>query len=273
MSSYTGYNVKKSINDLDDEYNKNNFVLPVPICKLKDEKFIIPEFINKIWIDVGTSINCPNGTQFLKRNNDGFVIGVEPNPQMYFTIPSLYFIRQNKWLVDNKHPSAEIEKNKRIKNQKRQIFNDTEEIIEKEDFKKRFIILPCAINETSEFTNMYSNVHEGSSSLNPNWNGCDKNDTIPIFTIPLSDILSKIPDRFEYIDHLKIDCESLDLKVVKSCGKYLQKIVVITVEDENVSKYLLNNGFEFLERQNGGISYINKKFLHLKNKIDYFIRV
>lgn len=252
---------------------EDTFILPVPVCNLKNDKFIIPESINKLWIDVGTSFNCPNGTQFLKRNKDAFVIAVEPNPQMYFTIPSLYYLRQNKWLIDNEHPSALIEKNKRIKNHKRQIFNDTEEVIEKEDFKTRFILLPCAINETKEFTIMYNNKHEGSSSLNPNWNGCDINDTIPIYTIPLSDVLSKIPENFEYIDHLKVDCESLDLNVIKSAGKYLQKIVVITCEDDNVSDYLSNNGFVFLEKQNGGISFINKKFLHLKDKIDYFIRV
>ena len=271
--SNTSYNFKEIIDLFDEEYNKNTFILPVPIVNLENNKFVIPKFINKLWIDVGTSINCPNGTQFLKRNFDGFVFGIEPNPQMYFTIPSMYYLRQNKWLIDNKHPSAIQEKNKRIQKQKRQIFNDTEEVIEKEDFKKRFIFLPCAIDEQVGFNNLYNNIHEGSSSLNSKWKGCDVNDKIPVFTITLSDILSKIPERFQYIDHLKVDCESLDLIVVKSAGKYLQKIVVVTVEDNNVSSYLLENNFQFLERQNGGISYINKKFLDLKDKIDYFIRV
>ena len=251
---------------------EDTFVLPLPICNLKNDKFIIPQSINKLWIDVGTSINCPNGTQFLIRNKDGFVIGIEPNPQMYFTIPSMHYLRENKWLIDNKHPSALIEKNKRIKNQKRQIFNDVEEVLEKNDFKNRFILLPCAINERREHTYMYNNKHAGSSSLNSNWPGCDINDKIPVYTIPLSDILSKIPNNFEYIDHLKVDCESLDLNVIKSAGNYLEKIAVITFEDNNVSNYLLNNGFIFLENQNGGTSFINKKFLHLKDKIDYFIR-
>lgn len=109
------------MNTSNNKVPEDTFVLPVPVCNLKNDKFIIPESINKLWIDVGTSFNCPNGTQFLKRNKDAFVIAVEPNPQMYFTIPSLYYLRQNKWLIDNEHPSALREKNTRIKNQKRQI--------------------------------------------------------------------------------------------------------------------------------------------------------
>ena len=36
---------------------EDTFVLPLPICNLKNDKFIIPQSINNLWIDVGTSIH------------------------------------------------------------------------------------------------------------------------------------------------------------------------------------------------------------------------
>ena len=101
-----------------------------------------------------------------KRNKNGCVIGLEPNPRMYFTIYAMYFMNENKWLLDNKHETAEIEKQKRIKNQKRQLFNDTEEFIKKEDYMNRYILIPTAISSTIGTLTMYNNKHEGSTSFN-----------------------------------------------------------------------------------------------------------
>ena len=52
----------------------NYLSVNLPICKLNDGKFMIPESCDRIWFDIGTSINSPNGVQFLKRNKNGFVI-------------------------------------------------------------------------------------------------------------------------------------------------------------------------------------------------------
>ena len=49
--------------------------------------------------------------------------------------------KQNKWLVDKDHPSAKIESEKRIKNQKYNIFEDTEEFIKKEDYLNRYKLI------------------------------------------------------------------------------------------------------------------------------------
>ena len=82
-----------------------------------------------------------------------------------------------------------------------------------------------------------------------------------------------IPDKYTYIEHVKIDVESHDLEVLLSAENTIERIAVITVEDENCHSYLINNNFEFLEQQNGGFSYINKKYKHLLSNLDYFIRV
>ena len=246
----------------------------LPICKLDNNKFKIPKTCNRLWLDVGTSLNSPNSAQFLKRQKNGFVIGFEPNPRMYFTIYSMYYINQNKWLIDKHHPTALIEREKRKKYQRRQIFNNTEEFISKNDFMTRYLFIPVGISDTESIKKLYINKNsDGSNSLDPSWEGCNINNYIKIKTFPLKKFIEMIPDHLDFIEHLKIDCEGHDLVVLKSAGKTLNKIAVITVEDNNCRNYLLNNNFIFLEKQNGGYSYINKIYKHLVNKLDYFIRV
>jgi FkbM family methyltransferase len=246
----------------------------LPICKLKNNKFNIPETCDRIWFDVGTSINSPNGVQFLKRHKNGFVVGFEPNPRMYFTIYSMYFMNQNKWLLDRTHKTAKIEKDKRINSQKRQIFNDTEEFINKDDYMKRYLLIPTAISNVSGTMDMYNNKHEGSTSLEKNWSGNNLNSTFKVNVHPLKKFIKMVPNRYEYIEHVKIDCEGHDMEVIKSCGDLIDKVAVFTVEDKNAGQFLLNTQkFDFLEAQNGGYSFINKKYKHLSDKLDYFIRV
>ena len=249
--------------------------IKLPICKLKKKKFIIPETCDKIWFDVGTSINSPNGVQFLKRNKNGFVVGFEPNPRMYFTIYSMYYMNENKWLLDRNHETAKIEKKKRITHQKRQIFNDTEEFISKDDYLKRYIIIPTAISTVSGNLDMYNNVHEGSTSLEKDWKGNKLDSVFKVNADPLKKYIEMVPDRYEYIEHVKIDCEGHDKEVLKSCGDLIDRVAVFTVEDIAAGKFLINTQkFDFLEKQqNCGLSFINKKYIHLRNKLDYFIRV
>jgi len=245
----------------------------LPICKLKNNKFNIPETCDKIWFDVGTSINSPNGVQFLKRNKNGFVVGFEPNPRMYFTIYSMYYMNENKWLLDGNHETAKVERDKRIKKQTRQIFNDTEEFISKDDCMKRYLLIPTAISTGSGTMDMYNNRHEGSTSLERNWTGNILDSTFKVNIHPLKKYIQMVPDRYKYIEHIKIDCEGHDMEVIKSCGELIDRVAVFTVEDKNAGHFLLETQkFEFLEQQNGGFSYINKKYKHLSNKLDYFIR-
>jgi len=111
-----------------------------------------------------------------------------------------------------------------------------------------------------------------------------------VTVIPLSFILEKIDwDRFDYIELVKIDTQGKDLDIIKSAGKFLDKIVYLNCEIntfdhyENNNKpnefndFLINNGFNFVLDNsfvNGEVvdrTYINNKFLHLKDKINYFV--
>ena len=108
--------------------------------------------------------------------------------------------------------------------------------------------------------------------------------------VPLSYILEKIDwNRFEYIELVKIDTQGKDLDIIKSSGKYLDKIVYLNCEintfnhyednpkPDDYNAYLFSNGFEavldnsFVNDEVVDRTYINKKFIDLKDKINYFV--
>ena len=157
---------------------------------------------------------------------------------------------------------------------KEHIFEDTEEFIKKEDYLNRYIFIPVAISNTEGIKTLYNNKHEGSSSLEKTWGGIDINNKTDVMAFKLRKFIEMIPERFTYIEHLKIDCEGHDLNVLKSCEDLIGRIAVITIEEKNARGYLLDTGiFEFLEEQKGGYTFINKKYKNLLGKLDYYIRV
>jgi hypothetical protein len=88
-------------------------------------------------------------------------------------------------------------------------------------------------------------------------------------------------DRFEYIEYIKIDAQGEDFEILKSIGKYLNRIVYITAEPEsndykdsennteiNMEIFMLENGFIKINHPNvNDPTFINKSFFHLKDEI------
>jgi hypothetical protein len=103
-------------------------------------------------------------------------------------------------------------------------------------------------------------------------------------------ILKKIDwDRFQHVELVKIDTQGKDLDIIKSAGNLLEKIVYLNCEINTFNYYKNNpkpNEFDSLLIENNFIpildnsfvdgevvdrTYLNKKFEHLKNNINYFV--
>ena len=93
--------------------------------------------------------------------------------------------------------------------------------------------------------------------------------------------------RFELIEHIKTDCEGKDYDVVRSIGKYLDRVAFITseVSKNNVGHWkgqndgwdlyhlLTNNGFVILEIIGADVTFVNQKLLEsLDPKISNTLR-
>ena len=227
-------------------------------------KFIIPEHIKNIRFDIGLSYCAPNSTIWLNDSDDTFVIGIEANKYACDRIISGGFIAHQKHL-SFPYPH------------------------------KNFILINVALDDVKEITtkpfyHMSSDVGV-SSLLKPTDSlGHTLQEISDVTVIPFSFILEKIDwDRFDYIELVKIDTQGKDLDIIKSAGKFLDKIVYLNCEIntfdhyENNNKpnefndFLINNGFNFVLDNsfvNGEVvdrTYINNKFLNLKDKINYFV--
>lgn len=230
----------------------------------EDGKLEIPSHIKNIRFDIGLSNNAPNSAVWLNNYPDTFVIGIEAN----------------------KYACNHIMLNGGIAHQTQDKFKFPH---------SNFMLLNFALDNVSSMTTKPFYHMKGdagvSSLLKPtNFLNDSIRELSDILVISLSEIFEKIDwNRFEYIEMVKIDTQGKDLDIIKSLGNYLDKIVYLNCEIntfnfyENNPKpiefndYLFENGFEavidnsFVNNEVVDRTYINKKYLHLKDKINNFV--
>lgn len=107
-----------------------------------------------------------------------------------------------------------------------------------------------------------------------------------IITINLKFFFNIFPwDKYEYIEYLKIDAQGKDMDILKSAGDYLkERVVYVTAEAENsqyngsknnnknnIIMYMKSQNFIPIRNKNtSDPTFINKKFIHLKDRIYIF---
>lgn len=255
--------------------NINQFNEKIWLNKWLDanNKIKIPDYCNKIKIDVGLAGDACNSAIWLSETNDRFVIGIEPvdyHWQHLTTLgaPDNINIEHPKWAIVQLDEYAVKLNRKKIT-----------------DIKDRFMPLKIAIDnvlipgETEFYLNKKELGETGSSSLKywPNRSHLiDKK--IQVDVCSLEFILDYLPwERFEFIEHIKTDCEGLDFDVIKSIGKYLKKIVFITCEcvaaycsaEQRIEivKFMRMNNFSIVSFDDGNIGFVNDSLI---NEIERF---
>ena len=231
--------------------------------ELKDymKKVIIPNNIKKIKLDIGLSYNAPVSQNLLKEENDVFVFGFEPLKESYEGILSGNIVKKSK-----KHGEP-LEKR----------FLD----------ENRIFLLPFALNdkhEESEVTFFKTLRDVGCSSLfEPKDKREMKNEKTTVKTTSLKNFFDLFDwDRFSYIEWIKIDAQGSDLNILKGAENYLKdRVVYVTAEghgggyhnaEKNIEKfiteYMISQNFIKVNHPNTqDPTYLNKKFIHLKDKI------
>lgn len=227
-------------------------------------KFEISENIKALRFDIGLSYCAPNSAYWLKNNTNTFVIGVEAS----------------KYAVDS------IMKNGLLTNQ---------HSIHLPYPNENFMLLNLALDDVKEpttklFYHMTKDV--GVSSLLKPTNELDDSikELSEVYVYSFYELLDKIDwNRFEFIELVKIDTQGKDLDIIKSSGKYLDKIVYLNCEvntfsyyennpkPEDFDKFLLENNFEkvvnnsYIGEDVVDVTYFNKKYENIKDKIDFFV--
>jgi len=222
----------------------------------KTQQIKIPKKIKQIKIDVGTAMNAPNSELWLNNLSDRVVFGFEPNPKSVRELLS----------GDNKK------------------YGNSYRYLNLKHVDNRFFLFNVAIDDCSlQLKPFYLTKGDGGNSSLHKPSEFKIKDRIFVPCIRLSDFLSLIPwKRFRYIEHLKIDTQGNDLRVLKSAGDYLQRIVFISVEctargyehthtEEELDYFMGTEGFEIIPEtdRGGNKTYINKKYKNLRGELDY----
>ena len=226
-----------------------------------NRKIEVPSTCTHIKIDIGLSYTAPISNKWLVKEPEVFVLGFEPNPHCCNTIMTSTF-------SPTSFPDFNLEK----------------KFIE----QGRFKLFPYALSNVDNLTiqQFYINKQDyGTSSLythtQTKLGPIEK--VINVNVINLKMVFDIFPwDKFEYIDYIKIDAQGSDLKILKGAGDYLKdKVVYITAEpdghyyndcadcsEDNIDKFMVSQGFIRIKHPNTvDPTYINSKFLHLKDKV------
>ena len=228
--------------------------------------FDIPSHIKSLRFDIGLSWNAPNSGMWLKNDNTIFVIGVEANKYAAESIMQNGFVIQQENLQIPFYTQAQ-----------------------------NYALLNVALDNvdsqtTKPFYHMKGDVGVSSLLKPTEALGYEVLEMGDVDVLPLFMLMDKIDwDRFEYIELVKIDTQGKDLDIIKSAKSYLDKIVFLNCEintfnhyENNIAPseyhtYLESMGFEkvldnsIVDGEVVDVTYINKKYIHLKDKINYSV--
>lgn len=237
-----------------------------------DLNYNIPKNINRARIDVGMSSTGPNAAFWLNKYDNMFVIGIEPNPVNYQRILDGEFIVNGEIQIVANKDIVRIGNGEVLCN-----------YVEKGNAFKGFEVAIDDVEDVTKKTFYCTNiVNTGCSSLHKpiddRLNGAKTESEIEVDVISLKKLLENFPfEQIPVIEFLKTDTQSNDLNVVKSCGKYLEKVCFIFSEyyahsayegEKNQSEcyeefqsFMYKNGFKLFYRTGTDVAYINENLI------------
>ena len=217
----------------------------------KNQQIKLPNWCNKVSIDVGTSINAPNSEYWINSDDELCVFAFEPNP---FNIEHLK--KGDKiWPIH----------------------------LDPQKINKSFFLIECALSKGEpRVSNFYcTDSDSGTSSMfKPSYFGVREVVQVPV--ISLKSFFDLFPwEKISFIEHLKIDAQSADFDIVIGAENYLkEKVLYLSVETNTGNQYLNSETPELMKEyiesqgfycehwgQNG--RFLNTKFKHLWNQIEY----
>ncbi|MBI5576918.1 MAG: FkbM family methyltransferase [Deltaproteobacteria bacterium] len=201
--------------------------LVYPETALKDGKFVFPDSVKIVRIDVGLSTHASHSAWFLDLHKDRGSIGIEADPRCYDELI---------------HGSELLPEVKRLVIDGQLIRHNGVNVA---TLGSRFILVRCAISDVRRYASLPFYLTDaqlagenrqykvfGTSSLHvpseSHPSGGYRVADVP--AIPLSEIIAAVPDRFEFIEEIKVDTEGHDFNVLVSAGESIRKAVYVTVE-------------------------------------------
>ena len=228
----------------------------------ENDKIKVPEKLDRVLLDIGTSYNAPHSHVWTKETEDVCVFAFEPNPF------NLECVKSGRWL--NSSWQNPIQLNPDVLGEK-------------------VFLVECAMSDGDpRFLDFYCAKEDpGTSSLyKPTYLDVDEKVQVPV--ISLKHFFDLFPwETIPFIEHVKIDAQSSDFNIVKGMGDYINKVLYLSVEcntidDNNVQQYenpdedpammkeyIESFGFECKRWGNNGVFY-NTNMKDLWDEFEYY---
>ena len=236
----------------------------------ENSHYEIPDNYKHIKIDVGLAGEAPNSAIWLIETTDRFVIGIEPLPYHWEMINN-FESSNSKRPYPYDFPIVQMEEGVVKLNE--------QNICEIND---RFLGIECAIDNVPEPTTrtFYQMDRTGGASGSSSLLKPTKHhphfieEEIMVQALSLEKILDHVDwNRFPFIEQIKIDCEGHDLEVIKSIGKYLNRVVFITAEvsstnanhwegstnHQDLYSFMNDNNFAQTQIKGADVTFVNKE--------------
>jgi hypothetical protein len=235
------------------------------------------EQIKNVRMDVGTSVCAPNSALWLSKYKNLAVFSFEPNPYNAKCVREGTDEYPHEYKIIETLGTITYGSNDNI------IAN----IAESNNYFKSYEV---AVDDVSNYStaNFYctSEINTGCSSLHKpieSQLGIPIKEEVIVDVAPLYKFFEKFDwQQIPYIDFLKTDTQSNDLKVVKSCREYIKNVCFVQSEYyahsayegelsesecfSQFNSYMISNGFRLYHKSGTDVSYVNE------NLISYIIQ-
>ena len=162
-------------------------------------EIVLPDWVKRVKIDVGLSYSAANSVRWIREDPNLIVFGFEPLPESCTKL--------RHWLLGQRDSNS--------------LF-------------KQLMILPVALGRVGGTAELHITADDTASSslLTPKHMGQSGKLPVQVFTI--AELLRAIPrERVSCIDYLKLDCQGMDLEILKGAGADLTRIALVTAEAED----------------------------------------
>lgn len=197
--------------DPKDPEDQVEWILRMSHLKISQEGTIqIDPSFKRLLLDVGTSTGAPNSAIWLRNDPTRFVIAFEPNPFSYGAL---------------------------LTGRSKELFPKYANHVGADRLFKNFFPVNVALGEKSSKGEPFycTEGDAGTSSLNePTRFGTKQLVTVPV--IRLDAVLKRLEWK-GHIDHLKIDAQGHDLKILRGAGSFLRNLIVCVSPEWRVSGY------------------------------------
>lgn len=168
---------------------------------LEKGQIVLPDWVKRVKIDVGLSYSASNSIRWIREDPNLIVFGFEPIPESCAILRS--------WMSEQEDCDL---------------------------LGRQLIILPVALGRETGISQLFITDADTASSSLLRPKKMDERGSITVQVFPLSDLLQILPwGTLEKVDYLKLDCQGLDLEILKATGEggWLKKIAVVTAESED----------------------------------------